>query len=150
MNCCRVGSHASDSLDRPALGWNRFERAVLEAGRPVRLTGRDCRATSVMEFVVAHPFAALRSKVLTALQNKPPDIRLNDQDLRGYKHDQPGWIASRIACLATAVEITQIAAHRKPMFPQARPFVEKADCTQNLILSLRRHSQSHRSLPDAP
>jgi len=65
--------------------------------------------------------------------------RVTDLDLRGYRSDEPGWIADRICCLSVAAEIRRMILGSEPAFERVRVVLENDPTTSELLLRCRSH-----------
>jgi len=115
------------SIERPEGNWRDFE---LELSRLVSADRKVARygipAGSILASVIDPQMLGLRTKVLKALEGAAVVPLVSDLDLRGYSRSEPGWIASRIACLVTALELTRLASNRNPMIPRVRTIIEQS------------------------
>jgi hypothetical protein len=112
------------SIERPEVSWGDFE---LQLARLVSADGKAGRyGIPILAGVVGPQLLGLRTKVLKALQVAAAAALVSDLDLRGYSRSEPGWIAARIACLVTALELTRLASNRRPLMPRVRTIVEQS------------------------
>jgi hypothetical protein len=123
-----TNAFAPNTFVQPDSDWKTFEHAIMPINQEYETCG-FMEAGSVLRAVISPEFLSLRSKVLASMQT-PPAIRLNDFDLHGYRHAEPGWIANRIACLVIAVELVRTVSGSEPIFLGARAIIETSECAQ--------------------
>ncbi len=115
------------SLQRPRGTWDDFELQLTKVVSGDSNCARyGITAGSILAVVARPELLGLRTKALKALQVAAASPLVSDLDLRGYSRSEPGWIAHRIACLVTALELTRLAANSRPMLPSVRALVEES------------------------
>jgi hypothetical protein len=113
------------SFRRPAASWEDFELQLATLASADGRSGRyGTTAGSILGVVVRPELLGLRVKVLRALQIGAAGPLVSDLDLRGYSRSEPCWIAARIACLVTAIELTGLATNSRSAMPSVRAIVE--------------------------
>jgi hypothetical protein len=123
-----ANAFAPNTFVQPDLDWKTFEHVIMLINQEYETCG-FMEAGSVLRAVISPEFLSLRSKVFASMQT-PPAIRLNDFDLHGYRRAEPGWIATRIACLVIAVELVRTVSGSEPIFLSARAIIETSECAQ--------------------
>lgn len=120
----------AESILRPVCGW-QYLRADIEA------LLRD--EASILELVARPESCGVRTHVWSAMEVGARNARVTDIDLRGYRRRTPGWIADRICCLSTAVEIRRMIEDREPAFRQVRDVLETHRTAKQLLRESREY-----------
>lgn len=95
------------------------------------------RETSVLNLLASNNGCNVRAHISEALESAQPYARVIASDLRGYHGSKPGWIADRICCLLTAVEISRMLADRKPASLEVRRILETHPAANELLNQCR-------------
>lgn len=116
-----------DTFEQPSAGWVEFESDVRRAlGQLPNETADPFAGASIFPAIVSPQLARVRRDARTALQLRPVRLSIDDLDILCYRRARPAWIANRIACLATAVEIVRARDDRAPLFSGVRRIVDAA------------------------
>ena len=131
----------AESIERPACRWQdlkiEFESLARDKG-------------SILNLVVRAESYNVRGRIWEALEAGQHIPRVTNADLRGYRRDEPGWIADRICCLLTAVEIYRMMADREPALQGVRHVLETHPAAKQLVGECRlcrRRSHNWRQFP---